>query len=571
MLLKNVSIAKKLATLISISLIFLGVVGFTSFYYLSKSDTAIENIYKKQLLSVQWLNEGRAHQRAIEADVLALMLTADNNENIHLKADITKRVEAFDAILANYENNQLDEKEKKSLAEIRGLLKQYREQRVAILELAMKNKNTQAYELYVKDARSLGEAANQKLIELAIYNEKEAEKAAMRSRENVSNAIKMVFGLSILSLITVLTLGFMISRVITKPLKMVVGAVAEIATGNLAIPDLHIDSKDEAGQVAEAVNTMKLNLRKLISEVGNSVEQVAASAQELNASAEQSAEAANSVAQSVMEVANGAEQGKMAVHEANALLAELDKKAKNARGHAEAVTQLAQTANETTGKGEKTIKQAVLQMEKIGVSADKVDKAVNKVAVGSGQIGEIVGLISTIASQTNLLALNAAIEAARAGEHGRGFAVVAEEVRKLAEESQSAAKQIIKLIKENGFNIEEAVMAVKEANDTIVAGVANVRISGDQFSSIAQIAKEVQERAEKVSDAISAVVEESHKVEVISSQRIAQVVKNTSSEAQSVSAATEEQLASMEEIASASESLAQLAQEMSNAVEKFHV
>lgn len=567
-MLKNISIAKKLGVLIAVSSIFLGVVGFTGYYYLKRASLAIETLYKEQLLAVQWLNAGRAHQRAIQADVLELMLSSDNNENQQLKADIDRRVQEVNEIIKKYESNNLDAKEQAMLLELKEALKKYRENRQDVIKLGEENKNTEAYQLYLKSSRALGDNLNQKWVDLAVYNEKKAENITRIFTEELQRATALLVGLNVAALLLVLALSWRINRLISSPLQTVAATVAQVAQGNLAVKPLELDSKDETGQVAKAVNVMLSSLRQLISQVSNTAEQVAASAQELTASAQQTAEAANSVAESVTEVSTGAEQGKQAVYQANEAIGKLDGRANDVKTDADAVVHLAETADEQTSKGRETIQQAVLQMETIGVSAGRVDKAVEKVAEGSQKISEIVGMISGIASQTNLLALNAAIEAARAGEQGRGFAVVAEEVRKLAEQAQAATTQIVRLIKESGSDIKEAVEAVQEANQNIIAGVANVRTSGDQFHAIAQIAKEVRERAEKVSATANAVVDGSRDIAHVSRQ-MNQVIQVTATQALNVSAATEEQLATMQEIASSSEALAKLAQDMSEATGRF--
>lgn len=570
MFLKNLSIAKKLGVLIFTAIFFLALVGSTGYYYLAKTDGIVENMYRQQLLSVQWLDEGRAHQRAIEADILELMITNNGQEKNNLLTDVDRRVAAFNEILANYAKNDLDETEQRLLNEIKQDVRQYREHRQASVDLALAGRNTEAYALYIREARPLGEALNRSLIELATYNEKAAEQAALQSRNDIGKANKTLAGLSLAALILVSGLGWRIEKLIAGPLKMVTAAVQEVASGNLTVNQLQIDSQDEPGQVAAAINSMVAGLRSLIAGVNHLADQLAASAEELTASSQQSAEAANSVAQSVTEVAGGAEQSKDSVSRANAALAALDRSAKAAQDDVGAVAHLAQSADAQTVKGGETVSRAVAQMETIGESAGRVDKTVNKLDEGSKQISAIVGMISSIAGQTNLLALNAAIEAARAGEQGRGFAVVAEEVRKLAEQSQTAANQIIGLIDVNGADIAEAVEAVQEANRTIAAGVADVRTAGEQFDSIAAIAREVRERAEKVSGSATALVDSSREI-MSASEKIGQVVDNTAAQAQSVSAATEEQLASMQEIASSSESLAHLAQEMKGSVNKFRV
>ncbi len=125
------------------------------------------------------------------------------------------------------------------------------------------------------------------------------------------------------------------------------------------------------------------------------------------------------------------------------------------------VAQIAMNTSREAEQGQQAVEQAIDKMQQIGQGSEAVEKAISELANGSNEINEIVELISTIAGQTDLLALNAAIEAARAGEHGRGFAVVAEEVRKLAEESNQAARQIGALIQRNQANMEQAVAATQ--------------------------------------------------------------------------------------------------------------
>ena len=167
-----------------------------------------------------------------------------------------------------------------------------------------------------------------------------------------------------------------------------------------------------------------------------------------------------------------------------------------------------------------------------------------------------------------MLALNAAIEAARAGEQGRGFAVVAEEVRKLAEQSQDAAKKIAGLISEIQMDTEKAVTAMQTGTKEVKTGAEVVNIAGGAFREIALLIVGVANQVEVSSQAMDKMVQENRRIVAVS-ETITKISSKSAGEAESVSAATEEQLASMQEISSSSQALAQLAQELQQEVGKF--
>ena len=209
-------------------------------------------------------------------------------------------------------------------------------------------------------------------------------------------------------------------------------------------------------------------------------------------------------------------------------------------------------------------------MDEVNVGAKQAQVAAEELKASSAQIGEIVGLISTIAGQTNLLALNAAIEAARAGEQGRGFAVVAEEVRKLAEQSAEAAQQIKTLVGSNHSSINNVVGAIDVAISKITQGVELVNIAGMSFGTINEHIGQVTDHVHMIAKAINEAATGSQRI-VSSIKDVEKLSRDAAAEAQSVSAATQEQSASMEEIAAGSQALAKLAQELQGAVSRFRI
>ena len=365
---------------------------------------------------------------------------------------------------------------------------------------------------------------------------------------------------------------YLTRSLILKPIQDTALHIEKMGQGDFSTnvkPEL-LQRKDEFGQWASALKRMGDNVKGMIAKVMQTTEQVAASAQELTANAEQSSEVSNQVATSVGKVAAGADRGRQAKDESGRMVRQLVENMNNVQTHVEAMAKFTDTAVNRTISGKTISGHAVEQMSNVSQSTGKVGAALEKLSQSSNEIREIVQLISGIAAQTNLLALNAAIEAARAGEQGRGFAVVAEEVRKLAEQSQAATQRIVGLIEKNGQDLAGANLAMDETSGAVVSGVESVNSAGREFEAISALIGELIERTQTVKQTVNEV---GHNIGAIrqSSDLVGQSIAETASEAETVSAATQEQAAAIEEIAAASQVLAQLAQELAGASRVFRI
>jgi len=401
------------------------------------------------------------------------------------------------------------------------------------------------------------------------YNDEQVQKSTEVAVGQTNKVIMTATGISLMAAILGIILGIIITRKIRDPLIIMVTETNKFAAGDWQ-KAIHVNSRDEIGELAAALNTMRNNTIKLILEINGSAEQLAASSEELTASAEQSAQASSQVAGSISEVATGAEQQIHVIHETTSVVEQMSTGIQQVATNTNLVAGKSAQAAETAKTGGKSVEKAVSQMKNIEQTVNNSAQVVTKLGERSKEIGEIVDTISGIAGQTNLLALNAAIEAARAGEQGRGFAVVAEEVRKLAEQSQDAAKKIATLISEIQGDTDKAVVAMSEGTREVKIGTEVVTTAGQAFGEITILVTEVSNQVKEISNAVQQMASGSQRI-VSSVKQIDGLSKKTAGEAQTVSAATEEQSASMEEISSSSQSLAKMAQDLQEAVSKFRV
>ncbi|MBP2630450.1 MAG: mcpB 2 [Firmicutes bacterium] len=361
---------------------------------------------------------------------------------------------------------------------------------------------------------------------------------------------------------------FIAARMI-NPIISLVGVAHKMADGDLT-QSVKVASEDEVGQLAVAFNEMGGSLKILIQQVQKNAEQVAASSEELTASAEQSAEAISHVAMTIGDVAADAGNQAQEVESTSSVVEQMSAGIQQIATNSSKVSDASNKTANAAQDGKKAVSAAISQMGSIEKSVASSAAVVMKLGERSNEIGQIVDTISGIASQTNLLALNAAIEAARAGEQGRGFAVVAEEVRKLAEQSQDAAKKIASLIGEIQSDTGSAVTVMNNGTNEVKVGIEVVNNAGQAFEEIVVMISQMGMQIQEILEAIQQMASGSEQI-VTSVRSIDQISKDIAGKTQTVSAASEEQSASMEEIATSSQALSKLAEQLQSAATKFRV
>lgn len=374
----------------------------------------------------------------------------------------------------------------------------------------------------------------------------------------------------IIAILISIGIAITIGRKISKPLVSMVKGIEQDANGYITIKNIEVSSNDEVGQLSQALNILLQQIREFVERVRSTVETLTASSEAMSANAEQTANASGQIAATITEITRGAEKQ---LQSANVTLEVVERMSANAQHIAENTNAVASMSSRTAlsaQEGNKAVDIAVSKMAEIENKVTHSAKVVNGLGERSKEIGQIVDTISALAEQTNLLALNAAIEAARAGEQGRGFAVVAEEVRKLAEQSQEAAKQIAVIISSIQTDTEQAVLAISDGTHEVQTGTAVVDTTGRVLKNIIASIGEEAAQIKEISAATQQMASGSQQI-VDAMRAIDEISQKAATETQTVSAVTEEQSAAVQEIASASETLSRMAHELQRSVSRFTV
>lgn len=435
---------------------------------------------------------------------------------------------------------------------------------------AKKNNNIQQVADYMNQAGTPYKASMSTSLEIAKQIKEAVKMEEVANSEKANHMQLTLLIVNFLVAMIALYISISISRSISRPAQELTQAVATIADGNLTQRDIGVTSKDEIGELARSFNHMKTNLRNVIKTVGISSAQVMASSEELTASSEHSCGVMVEMSKYIVKVAEGSTTQLTSVAQAATVVEEMSSQIKETATNANAMSEVASHTITSATEGRQAISKAISQMNVIEETVGSTAQTVEKLGERSKQIGEIVDTIASIAGQTNLLALNAAIEAARAGEQGRGFAVVADEVRKLAEQSQDAAKQIADLIGGIQQETTSAVLAMNTGKKEVHTGSQVVNAAGESFHEIVRNIERLSSQVQEISASMQQLSGGSQLI-VSVVQDVDRISKDNAGHADAVSLATGEQIEAMNQITVSSQALAQMAEKLNDAICKFTI
>ena len=535
----NLRIASKLLIGFMIVAVVAAAIGIAGMINLREIENQSNELYRKNVLGLQYAADACMQFQNIRVSAVKIMLDIDKDTRSGFLQEITECVSDVEIKLKNYENTIKTQEDRELFNEVKSLWEKYRyivQRGVGLVQLGNLE---EAQELILADSTSdVDSALNGKFSQLFEYNVSTAKEKAQENKNNANTALIITFIVMIIGVIIAISLGFFISRSISKPVIKLEEAAEQIALGNI---DVKIEvnsnkSKNEIEKLKRAFSNMADNIREQVHAVekmaeGDMTVQVKVRSENdlmgkkltelininnevlgnINSAAEQVASGARQVSDSSQILSHGSAEQASSIEEVTESMSQIAEQTKQNALNAVQANEIALKAKENAEAGNSQMQEMIKAMEEINDSSNNISK--------------IIKVIDEIAFQTNILALNAAVEAARAGQHGKGFAVVADEVRNVAARSADAAKETTELIENS---IKKVEVGNKIASDTAYA--LNEIVEG-----ITKAADLVGEIAEASNDQASAIAQINQAI-----SQVAEIVQNNSATAEESAAASEE-------------------------------
>jgi methyl-accepting chemotaxis protein len=535
----NLKVRKKLGLGFGIILILLFGLGVFSLGELSQMNHSAVD------LATNWLPSLRALGQ-IQYDVVDLrrkelnLILEPNKETV---ADRLGKLGVVDTHLAEhrkeYEKLIASEEERKLYQGFSRDLEKHQTSEAQMVSLVKTSKHREAIQLAQTVGRESLETVVKEVDESVDLNHKGADAATQVAFAAYTSSRYWIVAALVAALALGLFLTIVITRSISKPVQQAVQVLESLAACDLR-QTLDIDTEDELGVMAAALNKTIATFRTMIATISQSAEQVASASEEISSGAGQTADSARRQADQTHQAATAMQEMTATVQQ---ISESSQKAADTSRGAAEAARQ-----------GGHVVEATLSSMRNIAAATTKTATLVADLGKSSEQIGKIIAVIDDIADQTNLLALNAAIEAARAGEQGRGFAVVADEVRKLAERTTKATKEIATMIESIQAETKHAVEAMEVGNREVQVGVEKTSNSGTAL-------KEIISMSERAGDMIAQIATAATEQSATTEQINANVTQ--------ISGATQESSSAAEQTAKACTDLSGLAFDLQKVVSQF--
>ncbi|RJG08182.1 HAMP domain-containing protein [Noviherbaspirillum cavernae] len=449
------------------------VIGVWRLQQLGQATDDLQDAMTKARLAREWM----AGIEINAARTLAYVKSLDQDDKKILDAQIAAQSKINTGIQKQLEKEIQSPEGKGLMADVGKMREAYLTVRGQVFKL--KAENQWDSELQIKDLINNKMIPAMDVYTKAVQKLLAHEEVLAREADEAADAIYasgrvILIALGVIALALGAVFAWLLSASITGPLKHAVKIAGTVAAGDLT-HRIEVRSKDETGQLLQALKDMNNSLVRMVGSVRQGTDTIATASSE--------------IAAGNLDLSSRTEQQASSLEETASSMEELTSTVKQNADNARQANQLAATASGVAVKGGDVVSQVVETMDSINASSKK--------------IVDIISVIDGIAFQTNILALNAAVEAARAGEQGRGFAVVASEVRSLAQRSASAAKEIKSLIDDSVDKVAAGSRLVGEAGTTMEEIVTSVKHVTDIMAEILAASEEQSAGIEQVNQAIS--------------------------------------------------------------------
>jgi len=517
----NLSVGKKLAISFAFLLLLLAIVSGASFLSLSDYNRGVSIVKHANTAEIDLLEAERDERNyAItqELQYIERAIAAVNDAKTALAPLVEMNKEGS-------EDRQKAEKILEGVMSYQALLKRYEEDISGSPDL-VRSLEEQMYTVATRTVDLMEEL-------------KYTEQAQLQQVYDL--AIKEIAIVTLIALLTAITLAWVLTRSITGPINEAVGIANKVASGDLTV-NVQSQRGDEFGQLLAAFGTMITNLRELIREIETGASSIASSSEELSTVTNQTSKG----------VADQQSQTDQVATAMNEMVSTVNEVAQSAEAAFEAANQ----ASEKSGHGEKAVRETLDLVADLNQQSSNVMELLNGLQTETNNIGTVLDVIKSVAEQTNLLALNAAIEAARAGEQGRGFAVVADEVRSLAQRTQSSAAEIETLITNLVNSAETSVASMETGTKLAEQTLERAQLAGTAIQEMSEGVEEIRRHNSQIATA----AEEQSSVAEEINQNVT-LIRDVG----------DQSAASTEQVSAASEELARLAEGLNTQVARFKV
>lgn len=390
----------------------------------------------------------------------------------------------------------------------------------------------------------------------------------------ISNFVNHLTLLAVISVIIIMLVisivMFFVCSMLFKGFNVLVKECDVMGAGDFSneIEDKLLKHNDEIGIMANALNSMRLNLKKLILETKTQTTNIVELSEVITANSSATDDIAKNITVDMKRNSENGEKQDALIDDTSLMMGQINEGMENVATNMQNVSETSAGTVNNAEKGFDVVEKMMQQMTKISEEVNLTSEKIQILSKKSSEIESVVSFITGIATQTNLLALNASIEAARAGEQGKGFAVVAGEVGNLAEQSSKAANEIVGLIKEIQASTEDSIQSMEGSKQSIDKGLGLAEEAGTSFKGILHQITSMSEEFTNIS-AITEEVTASTNNLLASMQEISGISKDVSEGSHKASKSMDEQCVNMQDVMDAAETLSVMAGELEKLIEVF--